>query len=116
MLERNGRVTACRQIDNTGLAGFMDFQGRQLLVFERTGEGAKNRAKPEPRPTISVGSLAGSVGNLAFLLGCQGSIQKRGEAICILEGSVVPASGKTADRDVGVPIRCFVSGKRKARH
>lgn len=104
ILERNGQVTACRQISTAKTwswqVSWVFREDSSFLVFEMTGKRAKNRAKLELWPTISVESLTGSVGNLAFLLGCQGCIQKQGGAIYILEGSVVPAPGKTADRDI----------------
>ena len=98
VLERNGQVTACRQISTAKAwswqVSWVSKEDGSFLVFEMVEKKAKNRAKPELWPAISVESLGGSLENLDFLLGCRGHSQKQGRVTCILEGSVVPASGQ----------------------
>lgn len=112
VLERNGQVTACRQISTakawSGQVSWVSREDSSLLVFEMVEKKAKKRAKPGLWPAISVESLGGSLENLGFLLGFQGHSQKQGRVMCILEGSVVPASGQTADRDIrgSHPVFC----------
>lgn len=120
MLERSRQVTARRRQISTvetrsWEVSWVSREHSSSLVSEMAGKRAKNRAKLEPWPTIGVESLLGSAENLDLLLGCQGYIQRQGRAICVSEGSVVPASGQTADRDVRGSYQMFCERKEEGQ-